>query len=380
MKILLVIGGLNNGAGTERVCSMVANSLSETGYEIVLASIGPCDKPFFPVNKDIKIIPLIDFSGSNLGRQPVSAYDIKNFYNTIFRIRNKLSDKPKIIYKLRKILRNERTNIVIAVDIGCVEFTLPAVLGLPVKHICWEHFNFNVNQGKKRSKLRRRAAQYCDAVVTLTERDKDNWLKSTIHQSKITSIDNPCPFPVQEYIKKEDTKIVLAVGRLTPQKGFDMLLEAWVQVNKIMPDWTLKIVGEGEDRDTLTEFIEKNYLTDSVKLVGATNNVSKYYQQAEIFCLSSRFEGFGIVLIEALAFGLPIVSFDCDTGPSEILKDSGSILVPKNDVNNLALSLTELMRDGEQRKKISLKSKERANRYQIEKIMPKWKNLFEGFG
>ena len=375
MKILLVIGGLNNGAGTERVCSMIANSLSESGHEIVLASIGPCDTPFFPINKDIKIIPLIDFSSSNLGRLPVSAYDIKNFYNTIFRIRNKLSDKPKIVYKIRKILRNERIDTVIAVDTDCIEFTLPAAFGLPVKHICWEHFNFNVNQGKKRSKLRQRAARYCEAIVTLTERDKDNWLKGTIHQSQIISIDNPCPFPVQEYIKEEDTKIVLAVGRLTSQKGFDMLLEAWIQVNQIMPDWTLKIVGEGEDRSTLTEFIRKNDLTDSVELVGATDNVSKYYQQAEIFCLSSRFEGFGVVLIEALAFGLPIVSFDCDTGPAEILKDSGSILVPENNINLLALSLIDLMSNKEQRKNISLKSKEKARIYQPDKIINKWIDL-----
>lgn len=380
MKILLVIGGLNNGAGTERVCSMIANSLSESGHEIVLASIGPCDKPFFPVNKDIKIIPMIDFSSSNLGRLPVSAYNIKNFYNTIFRIRNKLSDKPKIIYKIRKILKNEIINAVIAVDIGCVEFTLPAALGLPVKHICWEHFNFNIDQGKKRSKLRKLAARYCDAVVTLTERDKEYWLKGTTHKSQITSIDNPCPFPVQEYIKKEDTKIVLAVGRLTPQKGFDMLLEAWVEVAKVMPDWTLKIVGDGEDRDKLTDFIEKKYLNDSVKLVGATDNVSEYYQQAQIFCLSSRYEGFPMVLLETLAFGLPVVSFDCDTGPAEILEDTGSILVPKNDINNFALSLTELMRDNEQRKNISLKSKEKVNVYQLEKIMPKWENLLKSFG
>lgn len=377
MKILLVIGGLNNGAGTERVCSMIANSLSESSHEILLASIGPCDKPFFPINKDIKIIPLIDFSSSNLGRLPVSAYDIKNFYNTIFRIRNKLSDKPKIIYKIRKILRNERINTVIAVDTDCIEFTLPAAFGSPVKHICWEHFNFNVNQGKKRSKLREQAARYCDAVVTLTERDKDNWLKGTIHQSQIISIDNPCPFPVQEYIKEEDTKTVLAVGRLTTQKGFDMLLEAWIQVIKAMPDWILKIVGEGEDRDTLTEFIKKNDLTDSVELVGAADNVSKYYQQAEIFCLSSRFEGFGVVLIEALAFGLPIVSFDCDTGPAEILKDSDSILVPENNINLLALSLIDLMGNKEQRKNISLKSKEKARIYQPDKIINKWIDLLE---
>ncbi|WP_261863585.1 glycosyltransferase [Psychrobacter sp. JCM 18900] len=121
----------------------------------------------------------------------------------------------------------------------------------------------------------------------------------------------------------------MAVGGLTQIKGFDMLLEAWVQVNSSMPDWKLVIVGEGEDRNKITGFIERAKLTESVCLVGNTSHISRYYEQAEIFCLSSRFEGFPMVLLETLAFGLPVVSFDCDTGPAEILKGTGSLLVPK---------------------------------------------------
>ena len=169
----------------------------------------------------------------------------------------------------------------------------------------------------------------------------------------------------------------MAVGRLTHIKGFDMLLEAWVQVHKVMPDWKLKIVGEGEDRAKLTHFIKENELTNSVALVGNTDDVGQYYEQAEIFCLSSRFEGFPMVLLETLAFGLPVVSFDCDTGPAEVLEDTGSILVAPNDVNLFASSLIDLMEDGKKRKTISLKSKQKAVIYQPENIISQWINLIE---
>lgn len=354
LKVLILGGNFNNTGGTERVGSMLANGLSEVGYEIVLGSISYGDKPFFPINEDINIISLFNSPGRTL-------------YRT-----------PNIIYKIRKLLKEENIDTLIVVETMSVLFTLPATLGLPVKHICWEHFNFNSDLGKKGRRVARQlAARYCDSVVTLTERDKGYWLQGTQHKSQITAIANPCPFPVQEYIKEENTKIVLAVGRLTYQKGFDMLLEAWIQVNEVMPEWVLKIVGEGEDRAKLKDFIKINKLTDSVELVGNTNDVSQYYKEAEIFCLSSRFEGFPMVLLETLAFGLPVVSFDCDTGPAEVLEDTGSILVAKNDVDKLASSLIELMNDDGKRKTISARSKVKAETYQPEKIVHQWVDLLE---
>jgi len=356
MRVLILGGNFDNAGGTERVGSMLSNGLSEAGYEIILASLSCGEKPFFPIDKDIKIVSLFNTPGRAL-------------YRT-----------PSIVYKIRELLKEERIDTMIVVETMLVLFTLPAVLGLPVKHVCWEHFNFNTDLGKKgRPIARQLAARYCDSIVTLTERDKEYWLKGTHHKSQITAIANPCPFPVQQYIKEGNTKIVLAVGRLTYQKGFDLLLESWVQVHKLMPDWTLKIVGEGNDRIKLTNFIEKNELTNSVELVGNTNDISKYYREAEIFCLSSRFEGFGMVLIEALAFGLPIVSFDCEVGPAEILENTGSILVPQNNIGQLTYSLVELMSNDEQRKIISSKSKEKAQIYQPENIISQWIDLLESF-
>lgn len=354
MRILMLGGNFNNAGGTERVGALLANGLSEVGHEIVVASILYGDKPFFPINEDIKLVSLFDSPGRIL-------------YRT-----------PNIIYKIRQLLIKEYIDILIVVETMSVLFTLPAVSGLSVKHICWEHFNFNFDLGKKgRGIARHLAARYCDSVVTLTERDKHYWLEGTQNRSQITTIANPSPFPVQDCDKQSSTKIILAVGRLTSQKGFDLLLESWVEVNKVMPDWTLKIVGEGEDRIKLTNFIKENELDNSVKLVGNTENISEYYKEAEIFCLSSRFEGFGMVLIEALAFGLPIVSFDCEVGPAEILEGTGSILVAQNDIELLASSLVSLINNSEQRKAISLKSKEKAEIYQPENIIEQWINLID---
>jgi len=353
-KLCFLTGNINNSGGTERVVSMLANGLSESGYKVVLASITCGDNPFFPLNKEIKVVSLFNSPGRTL-------------YRT-----------PNLIYRIRQLLKEERIDTLIVVETMAVLFTLPAIIGLSVKHVCWEHFNFNSDLGKRGRRIARQlAARYCDSVVTLTERDKQYWLQGTQHKSQIKAIANPCPFSIQDYDKQTDTKIVLAVGRLTYQKGFDMLLKAWIQVNEFMPDWRLKIVGEGDDRAKLTEFIVKYKLTNSVELVGNTNDISKYYKQAEIFCLSSRFEGFPMVLLETLAFGLPVVSFDCDTGPAEVLENTGSILVPQNDTDQLAFSLFYLIRDKELRDTISLASKEKAEIYQPENIINQWISILE---
>ena len=354
VSVLMLAGNINNSGGTERVSSLVANGLSEKGYNVILASITGGDKPFFPLNNKVKTISLSKKSGRVL-------------YRT-----------PNIIFQIRSVLKKEKIDILIVVESMSVLFTLPAIIGLPVKHICWEHFNYKNDLGKKGRRIARQlAARYCDAVVTLTERDKSYWLQGTKHKNQITVIPNPSPFVVQRGSYSKDSKIVLAVGRLTHIKGYDLLLEAWKKVIKEAPDWKLKIIGEGEEKKNLLEFILNNNLSNSVDLVGKTNNVEVFYEEAAIFCLSSRYEGFPMVLLETLSFGIPVVSFDCDTGPAELLDGTGSTLVPVNDVTQLALSLVALMGDDDKRKEISRKSKDKAKLYQMPIIIEKWLYLLE---
>ncbi|MDC9513058.1 glycosyltransferase family 4 protein [Pseudoalteromonas sp. CST5] len=354
MKVLFLCSNLNNTGGTERVGSIIANQLSESGYDVFFASLMGGENPFFPLSDNIKTLSLFKSTGRSFLRAPL------------------------IIYRLRKILKDNDIDVVIAIESMLTLFTLPSVLGLPVKHVCWEHFNFKSDLGRASRRVARQlAARYSDSIVTLTERDKRYWLANTKHKSQVTAIANPCPFVVQESEYKSESKTVLSVGRLAPQKGFDLLLSAWVEVIKLAPDWKLQIVGDGDDKKQLATFISANNISTSVELVGKTNNIQKYYDDAGIYCLSSRFEGFPMVLLETLSFGLPVVSFDCDTGPEEVLENTGGILVKPYDTHSLALALLELMNDKQKRESISIMSKEKAQKYQPDTIIEHWKKLLE---
>lgn len=353
-KICFFIGNLNNAGGTERVCSIIADELSHIGYDVSILSITGGDNPFFPLSKNIETESLFPMPGRTLYRTPA------------------------IIYKLRSYLKKESIDTLVVVETMSVLFTLPAIQGLSIKHICWEHFHFNVDLGKRsRGLARQLAARHCDAVVTLTKKDKEYWLQGTKHKSQIISIPNPSPYKTQKCKKRQESKIVLAVGRLTHPKGFDLLIQAWAKVAKEKCDWQLIIVGEGEDRQLLTELINEYQLNSKVNLVGTVNNIEDYYKKSDIFCLSSRYEGFGMVLIEALAFGLPIVSFDCELGPAEILEDTGAVLVPLSNIELLADALIKVMDNEEQRETISLRSIEKSKVYQPKAIISDWIQLIE---
>lgn len=352
-KICFLLGNLNHSGGTERVSTLIANSLSEySEYDISILSLVDGKTPFFEVNQKISTYSIFS--------KEVSFKS--NFIN--------------VIWKIRKFVQEHEINTLIVVDTIACMFTIPALFGLNIKHICWEHFNFNNNNGVKfRDFSRKLAVKYCDYVITLTEKDKNIWLKhfQNIH-AQIINIANPCSFPIQNYRKEKNTKTVLAVGRLTHVKGFDMLLEAWVQVNKVMPEWKLKIVGDGEDKLILTEIVKCNKLIECVELVGSTNNIGKYYEEAEIFCLSSRFEGFPMVLLEAQAFGLPVVAFDCETGPAEIVEHNiNGLLVESGNIVQLTNSLLELINLSHiQYKNMSSYAVKNSARYSVSSIIKQW--------
>lgn len=353
-EICFLIGNLDNSGGTERVTTLIANELVKMNYKVSIISLTGGTHPFFEPDSRIKTFSL---------------YSDKVSFKTNF---------FGVVWSIRKIIKKHKIDTLVVVDsISCI-FTVPALYGLKVSHICWEHFNFNSDLGKKERRFARQlAARYCDTVVTLTQRDRSYWLKGTKHKANIIPISNPSPFPVQNNDQINTSKVVLAVGRLTHQKGFDLLLQSWKLLTQSVSDWKLIIVGEGEDQKRLTKYIDKYDLSETINLVGSTDNVAQYYNQADIYCLSSRFEGFPMVLLETLSFGLPVVSFDCDTGPAEILADTGSILVPPENIQELANSLMIMMKDDNRRKKIAVNSKKKAEHYQIENIIPQWISIIE---
>lgn len=353
-KILFLSGDMDRAGGTERVTAIVANELARHGYPICILSVQRGLKPFFRIDDGIAVDSLFPARG------------------------NSLRQYPQIVRRLRRKVRESRADILIDVESILVLFSLPALAGLKVRHICWEHFNFREDLGKKGRRIARQlAARFCDAVVTLTERDKALWQQGTRSKASIRAIPNPLSIPVQEtHVYPQQSTTVLAIGHPIRRKGFDRLVEAWKQVAPRAPAWKLQIIGLNEqERDVLGRACAQAGIARSVELIPPVSAIDEYYRQAAIFCLPSRAEGFPMVLLECLAFGLPVVSFDCDTGPSEILQGCGIDPVENGNVEALAEQLLALMEAPERRQKISGLTKAKAEHYHPRAIVQEWLEL-----
>jgi glycosyltransferase involved in cell wall biosynthesis len=350
-NICFFVGNLNQAGGTERVASVISSELHQRGYQVYMLSLQCGDQPFFDLAPDIKVSQLF----ANVGRG--------------------LLRLPSAIIKLRRYLRQQEIDILIDVESMLSLYSLPAVFGLNIRHICWEHFNYNVDLGKASRRLARKlAARFADDVVTLTERDKQLWLTNTTCKANITAIPNPVTISLPTEINLHKKKLFLAVGRLTYQKGFDLLLQAWAQVALLHPDWRLRIVGDGEDKAMLEQLRRELNIEASTELVPKTNNIAAHYQEAAFFVMSSRFEGLPLVLIEAQAYGLPIVSFDCDTGPAEIIKHGETgWLCEAGNVNSLSEGINMAIKADWY--EFSSKSIENSNYFSLPIITGRWIKL-----
>lgn len=354
-KVCFLIGNLNNSGGTERVTSLIANELTQDDLNISILSLTDGSYPFFALDTDIQTYSLY----------PKKISFKKNFIGAI--------------WKIRQFVQQYQIDTLIVVDsISCM-FTVPALYGLNVNHICWEHFNFNNNNGVKfRDVGRKLAAKYCDYVITLTQRDKVLWEQGLDNvNAKIIPISNPNPYKNIEHMASLDYKVVLAVGHLTHVKGFDLLIEAWGQVCKNNDDWALRIVGSGEDEKALKTQAKQLDISDRIDFIPVTKNIEQYYKTSSFYCLSSRFEGFGMVILEAQSFGLPVVSFDCDCGPRDLIDDGiNGWLIENGNVEILAKRLSAITELEEfDYTQLSNKAKESSLEFSIDKISKIWVNI-----
>lgn len=354
-KVCFLIGDMSLSGGTERVTSLIANSLVDEGYQVSILSLSGGKQSFFEMYDQIGLYSLFD--------QKVSMK--KNFITCCRRI--------------RKFVQSHQIDSLIVVDsISCV-FTVPALMGLRIQHICWEHFNFNVDLGVSFRRLGRKwAAKYCDVIVTLTKRDKELWEASLKNiKAKIVPIANPTPYENIQHTPELKNKIVLALGRLTYQKGFNFLVEAWAKVCMQDQDWTLQIVGSGEDEQALKQQAESLGVANRIEFIPATKNVDQYYRNSSFYCMSSRFEGLPMVLLEAQSYGLPIISMDCDTGPAEVIShgENGFLV---NSVDEMAASIVQAIHlDELHYHQMVQNSKNNVLRFNSKNIIGCWKDILE---
>ena len=209
-------------------------------------------------------------------------------------------------------------------------------------------------------------------VVALTEQDARDWKRYVKEVVVIPNFITIEPLTAKDY----SVKRVVSAGRYAYEKGYDMLLKSWALVNKDYPDWELHIYGDG-DRAPYLKQSEHLGITDSVFLHPSTSDIAKEFSKSSIYVMTSRYEGFGLVLIEAMSCGLPCISFDCPYGPRNIIKDKhDGILVKSDDINKLKESLVYLMSDATIREAYGLNALDDVKRYHKDAIMKQWLDLF----
>ena len=359
IHICFHIAAISNCGGTEQVTTQISNLLLKNYnyYDISILSTF-YDKnigPFFKGNKKIK-------------------------YSGIFSEKTNIKLKYlTVVKKIHNYIKNNNVDVLVGVDTIQSLFDLPATKNTKCKYIAWEHFNYNFNLGvKMRDYGRKYAAKKADALVVLTDKDKKIFQKNLKIKTKILRIYNPFILPNNNFKYDSKCNIILSSGRLTYQKGFDMLLEVAKLLKEKTKNFKWLILGEGEDRFYLEQKIKDYGLEDVVELKGRVNNVSEYYKKSKMFVLTSRFEGLVLVILEAKSYGLPIVSFNCDCGPDEMIKNNvNGYLIDNFEVEKMCNKIYDLLCNEEKCLQFSKNSNLGMENFNENTIIKEWDRLFK---
>ncbi len=349
MHIVFTIKNATICGGIERVTLLVANELAERGHRVSLVSfLGHGETPFFAIHHNIQLYCL---SGKK--------------------------DKNIAIYRdIRRMHLLHRLYVQLQPDVIILSGTFRSLINIPAargfKTIFWEHASTNYHRYHPIDRLSRRiVAHFSDTVVTLTQADA-NVYRNTYGAKHVAVIPNALTI-VPKGVSTLENKVILAVGRLAPVKLFDRLLTMWHGMEH--EGWRLRIVGSGSLESALKEQIVQHQIQD-VEMIPQTNDVATEYQKASIFVMSSKLESFGLVLLEAMSVGLPIVSLDCGDGPREIIADGVTgMIVPTMDFQALSKALHELMCDTAKRKQMGAAALQRIQQYELPAIVDKWEQL-----
>lgn len=348
-----LIMNIEGRGGTERVTSMVATALVKKGYEVSIISCRYGSMSHFDLDEKVT---LYSMHGE--------------------KIRNSIWRKACCYRALKQIITEHKMDIMIAVDVALYIYLWPLQRSGLCRCVAWEHFHCDVVPNTLVRLARWMSAKQADCVVVLEKKDHQNYKRHYKNIKRIECIYNPLTFSAQQSADISK-KRVIAVGRLTEEKGFDRLIDIWKLVEKDLPDWSLDIYGEGDQKQSLLDQIA-SYDLQHIHLKGYSKDIRQEYLDSSIFVLTSRYEGFGLVLIEAQACGLPIVSFDCKEGPGEIVRDHiNGYLIEDGNRTKFAEKLRDLMFDDEKRKRFSDNSKSDLAKYHIDTVINRWMELLE---
>lgn len=357
-RIAFFSGDITRSGGTERVAILIANELcKKEQLEVKFVSLEERRAiPFFEIDDRIHAFKL---------------------YN---RIERSIIHICGIVKRLRKFVEQNNIDVLIDID-GILDiYSLPIKLFSDVKVVSWEHFNYYQNPFVPYRKISRRmAARWADTIVTLTEEDRGYYEDNLNIRCPIQCIYNPIIWKKESDKYNFKSRTILSVGRLTYQKGFDLLVEIAKNVLHNKEDWKWIVLGEGEDREYLEKKIEEYGLQEKLILKGDVNNVDDYYKEAAFFVMTSRFEGLPMTLLETKPYKLPLICFKCKTGPSELVKDGvNGYLVDEGRLDLMETAVLELMDNEEKRKLFSEKALLDLERFDLDKIVECWMKLIEG--
>lgn len=375
LKIVYVTPALYMAGGVERVLTLKANYFAEHfGYDITIILTEGKDKPlFYPLSDKIKVINL------NIG--------FEELWNCSFLKKIFVYLKKQRRYK--KVLTNElmciRPNITVSLlrrEINFINNIKDGSRKIGEMHI--NRANYRNYDTEHANIIKRIFAKFwshslllhlkkLDTLVVLTEKDREAW----VELDNVMVIPDPLSLSPSS-VSPLTEKRVISVARYSYEKGIDLLLKAWSIAEKQVSDWRLDVFGDG-DRAAYEQLIDQLKIDRTrCQLHGRTNNVENEYVNSSIFVLSSRFEGFGMVLTEAMSCGLPVISFDCPWGPrSIILDDIDGLLVENGNFEEMAKNMCRLICTDSLRQTISQNARKSIKRFEISQIGEQWKKLFE---
>lgn len=380
MKILYFIPSLSNSGGMERVLTQKINYLAENyayNISVITTEMADDEKPFFHLHQSIKLYKFKIFFNENYNQKFV--LKIFNTYTKIIKYKN----------ELEFFLLNHKFDILISMGGKELEFLYK--IHHPSKKVYEAHFcngirTRNLLQNKGNNFFWRYIAflrelqivkqtKSLDALVVLTEKSKEEWLKTNQNVLVIPNPSSIKTFPNQYDV---DSRRVISLGRLEYEKGFDLLIKAWKKVSSYYPEWRLDIYGAGSLETELNDLISELDITNFIKLRGVTHQVSCELLNGSFYVLPSRYEGLPLVMLECLACGLPMVAFDCETGPSDIIEnDDCGLLVKNGDIEELSLKIIDMINMAEKRLELSKACTLKSEKYAVDNIMSSWKDLFE---
>ncbi|WP_027799337.1 glycosyltransferase family 4 protein [Paraburkholderia dilworthii] len=370
MKILLFIHSLHYG-GAERVAMNLSSEWVAQGQDVCVVTLSSTASDFYSLHHSVERIAL-DLAGATSG------------------LLDAVSANMRRMLALRRVLKRVRPDVVIGIETRPSILAILAGRGLPCAVIATEHIHPPMLfEGKLWECLRRWTYRFADKVVALTEKSRV-WLQEQCNCKAVAVIPNSISLPipvVEPVLSPQDVvsaerRVLLAAGRLAEQKGFDILIDSFGRIASDFPAWDLVILGDGDDRRPLEEQVKAAGLNDRVLLPGQVGNMPDWYERADLYVLSSRFEGFSMTIVEAMASGCAVVSFDCDAGPGDIITHGhdGLLVQPVGDPQELANALSTLMRDDETRSLMALRARAVVDRFSVARVFSMWRDLFAQTG